>query len=59
MGENSIIQLCRYSEIKKKNLKKIKIMYWQGKWTRLLYNQDKRNKEKPKWQKSKKKFTDL
>ena len=28
-----------------KILKKIKIMYWQWQWTRLLYNQDKRNKE--------------
>ena len=28
-----------------KILKKIKIMYWRGWWTRLLYNQDKRNKE--------------
>ena len=28
-----------------KNLKKIKNMYWQWWWTRLLYNQDKRNKE--------------
>ena len=38
--------------IKQKNLKKIKNMYWQWQWTRLLYNQDKRNKEKPKWQES-------
>ena len=28
-----------------KNLKKIKNIVWQRQWTRLLYNQDKRNKE--------------
>ena len=37
---------------KTKNFKKIKNMYWQWRWTRLLYNQDKRNKEKPKMTKA-------
>ena len=38
---------------KTKNLKKIKNMYWKWQWTRLLYNQDKRNKEiNKKWQES-------